>query len=484
MGESNGPWGLLAEHDAEAAQSWDRYQPLPEPGINPVLDAFCRRKNITISALMKQGARLSDDNTMCYPYERALKYRNMNDGSMWNRAESEFPAMKIVWQGAGPSEGVIVVEGETDAARVTDAYELDVAIMPAGAKNVTFPYVAQLREYQHVYLGLDNDAAGNEGIGKWQSQLSHAVVFRPEGADWCDTASADLPDITSVDAPKPTVVLVNAADLMELEVPDIPSYFDNALLPVGGSMVIHGWAKAYKSFVGMDGMASLATGQPWIGFNNMEEPVRVAVLQYEIPWPYYKQRVAAMREHAEEQGCVDEFDENFITYSPLVRPQLIAGNTAQEDEVLRNLTAANIEVMLIDPVRRMAGAADLNSEQDVRKILGFFERLNDNAITVIYTHHDNKGGAAPGSGEGAASMTGSGAFAGDPDSIVNLTLPRGETWESSTIRNVSFLLRNAPSPSMRGMEIHETGRLTYTTMPHGFEPEVVAVDDDGTEPSL
>ena len=478
MGESNGPWGQLAEHDAEAAAQWDRYTILPEAGENPVLDAFCRRKNITIRSLIRQGARLSEDHVLCYPYEKALKFRDMNSGSMWSVAGAEFPAMKLLWQGTEASDSVIICEGETDGARLIEAYDCDVAIMPAGALNVTFPYVDQVRGYSIVMLGLDNDAAGNEGIAKWQGQLPHAVVFRPKGGeDWCATPDAELPPLVT-EAPAAAVMLVSAADLMVLDVPEIASYFTGALLPIGGSMVIHGWAKALKSFVSMDGMSKLATGVEWMGFTNEEEPVKVAVLQYEIPWPYYQQRVAGMREAADSEGKLTEFDENFFTYSPLVRPQLIAGNTAQEDEVLRNLTAAGIQVFLADPVRRMAGHADLNSEQDVRKILGFFERLNDNGITVIYTHHDNKGGATPGATGGSADMTGSGAFAGDPDSIVNLTLPRGERWETSRLRNISYLLRNAPSPGMKGMEIHENGTLTYSDMPHGMEE---AADDNSQE---
>jgi len=480
MGESNGPWGQLAEHDAEAAAEWDGYSALPVEGENPVLDGFCRRKNITIGALLKQGARLSEDHVLCYPYDKALKYRNMNNGSMWSAPGSEFPAMKLVWQGASASNKVIVCEGETDGARLIAAYDCDVAIMPAGAMNVTFPYVEQVRGYDVIMLGLDNDKAGNEGIAKWRGQLPQAVVFRPEAGDWCEAPDDGLPPLIE-EAPPGAVILYSAADLMTLEVPEIASYFDNALLPVGGSMVVHGWSKALKSFVSMDGMAKLATGTEWMGFGNQEEPVKVAVLQYEIPWPYYQQRVAAMREAADQSGRLDEFDEHFYTYSPLVRPQLIAGNTQQEDTVIRNLVDAGIQVFLADPVRRMAGHADLNSEQDVRKILGFFERLNDQGITVIYTHHDNKGGAAPGAAGSSADMTGSGAFSGDPDSIVNLTLPRGERWETSRLRNISYLLRNAPSPSMKGMEIHENGTLSYSDMPHGNDPAAAA--EDGSEDS-
>lgn len=484
MSESNGTWGQLAEHDEEAASAWDSYSPLPDEGENATLDAFVRRKNLTIPGLVRVGARLADDHVLVFGYEAALKYRDMNNGLKWSRMGSTFPRLKIVRAGTEPTEQVIVCEGETDAARLTVAYDVDVAVLPAGARRVTQEYVDQLAGYPIVLVGLDDDEAGAAGTAKLAEALPQAIAWRPEGSgDWCDTADEDLPELVTEAPEIPEAatlpLIVPAGDLFTLEMPEIASWFDGAVLPVGGTMVLHGWAKTFKSFIAFDMMASLAQGQPWCGFDATEEPCRVLVVQFEIPPPYYRERIAGLREQAEDDAL---FDENFLTYMPLSRPRIVAGHVPEEDKFLHAIEEAGVQVVLFDPLRRMTGGADMNDEKDMRKVLGFFERINDLGVTVVYSHHDGKEAARSRGGE-ALGMTGSGAIAGDPDSIVSIALPRGEKWGESTRMNLNFLLRNAPSPEPRGMEIHETGRISYQDEPHG-QDEDDSPDSDGDYPPI
>jgi hypothetical protein len=100
-------------------------------------------------------------------------------------------------------------------------------------------------------------------------------------------------------------------------------------------------------------------------------------------------------------------------------------------------------------------------------MLDFFDRLNREGITVITTHHDNKQYSRGGSGD-PYGMTGSGAFGGDPDTIVSVALPRGHKIESPE-RNLHFLLRNAPSPGARSMSMGEDGAIGYALYPIGDE---------------
>ena len=472
MGESNGTWGSLVEHDEDAAATWDTYAPLPDPGENPVLDAFCRRKRLTIAALVRVGAKLADDHVIAFGYDRAIKYRDMNDGRRWSRIGSTFPALKLVRTGLDSSPQVVVCEGETDGARLTAAYDCDVAILPAGARAMPPAYVDQLRPYPAVLVGPDDDEAGHAGRDKLLAALPQASEFRPAGGgDWCETDDDELPALPT-DTPEiaelVTALVVPAGEMLVMEVPEIASWFEHDILPVGGSLVVHGWVKSFKSFLTFDMLSSLAQGVPWCEFAPAEEACRTLVVQYEVPWQYYRDRVATLRENAKHPEL---FDEHFFTYSPLVRPQLVAGNTQQEDAFLRELEAAEIQVVLFDPLRRMAGHADLNAENEIRKLLGFFERINNLGITVIYTHHDSKDSARARGGD-ALGMTGSGAIAGDPDSIVSIALPPGDTWGESTRRNLHFTLRNSPAISSRSMAIHESGYLTYSTEPYGdFSPD-------------
>jgi RecA-family ATPase len=292
--------------------------------------------------------------------------------------------------------------------------------------------------------------------------LPNAVRFAPPANDWCSTPDDELPALLSPADNVQVKVLVSAGELLDLEPPEITSWFENGLLPVGGQLILHGWAKSFKSFLALDIAAALAQAQDWCGFEPTEEPCRVAVMQYEIPWPYYQQRIRLLRNVAREGEL---FDTNFLTFTPLQRPRFVAGNTAQEDMVLATLESAGVQVFLLDPVRRATGVADLNSEKEVRPLLAFFERLQNAGITVITCHHDNKSFARSGGGN-PLGMTGVGAFAGDADTIVSVSVPKGGTIDDRT-RNLHFTFRNAPSLGARGMEMQEDGHILYSPDPHG-----------------
>lgn len=466
MADSNSEWGQLVEHDSEMGEAWDRFSRLPEAGVNPVLDAFVARKNISIDALLRLGARLSDHTVLAFAYAGGIKYRDVVTGRRWSYLDSRWHEMKMV-RSAEPTDTVIIAEGETDGARLSMAYpEADIAIMPAGARYFPPAYAAQVAGYDRVLIGLDTDEAGTEGAGKVTDLVPHAVRFAPPANpdnDWCGVADGQWPTLPDVVPPAPIRMLVPAGELMDLEVPDVASWYEDAVLPIGGFMMLHGWAKSFKTFNAMQLLSQLAQGRDWCCFEPTEEPCAVAVMQFEIPWAFYRQRVQAMAAAAQEPEL---FNENFFTYSPLVRPRLMAGNTAAEDAVLKDLTDAGIQVLLVDPVRRAFGSGSMNDEDGVRPMLSFFERLNDNGITVVATHHDNKDGAKAGGGSPLA-MTGSGAWAGDPDTIVSVELPKGDKLTESTRRNLIFTLRNGPAPTPRGMLLQEDGTPTYQREPFG-----------------
>lgn len=473
-GESNGAWGELVEHDTALGEVWDGYARLPDEGENPALDALCERKRITIASLVRQGARLSDYQVLAFAYGAGLKYRDVVTGRRWAYVDSEFTRLKIVRAGPDPSDTVIVVEGETDGARVGLLYpDVDVAIMPAGALHFPQEYANQVTPYARVLIGLDADDAGDQGAAKVAELVPHAVRFRPPANDWCETD--EPPPLPDVVAPLP--VLVPAGALLELDVPEVASWFEHELLPIGGLAILHGWAKSFKTFQGLDILAALAQGQPWCCFEPTEEPCRVAVIQFELAWAYYRRRVARLLAHAAEP---DLLRANFLTFSPLARPRIHAGNTAEEDLVLRELDNAGVQVVLIDPIRRAMGTLDMNAENEVRKMLGFFERLNNIGITVIATHHDNKEGAKAGGGSPVA-MTGSGAWAGDPDTVISVELPKGERLDTSTRRNLRFTLRNAAPIGPRSFEMRaDDERSVYSLEAWGpdAEPDDAPPADD------
>lgn len=474
---SDGDWGELASDDGELASVWDTFARVPDAGENLILDDFLERKGITRAGLLRTGAKLSAPSVLAYAYKGGIKFRDMTTGKRWSYFGSDWLAMKVI-KSAQPSDIVIIAEGETDAAKLTECYaHCDIAVLPAGAKYFPTAYADQVAGYARVLIGLDNDEAGHHGAAIIKDRVLHAEDFHPpEGCvDWCDTPDELTPEIP--EAPDRPVVelLVPAGRLLEMEVPQVTSWFDNALLPIGGLLMLHGWAKSFKTFLALDMLSALAQGQDWCLFEPQEEPARVAVVQFEIPWAYYRKRVEQLAEHAREPLA---FRENFLTFTPMVRPKIRAGDKAEEDRLLKILTDAGVQVLLLDPIRRATGNIDMNDESEVRKMLAFFERLNNEGIAVVATHHDNKSSAKQGGGD-PLGMTGSGAWAGDPDTIVSVELPKGDQLANSTRRNLVFTLRNAPTIPPRGFDMQEDGHIVYSGVPHGS-----GFDESEDEPSI
>ena len=482
---SNGDWGDRASAEPGMADVWDALHDLPDDGVNHALDAFVASKHITIADLIRVGGKMGDDpvwgNVLAFAYPSAIKFRDLTTGRRWAYAESAYPTLKIVRSHTGePSDTIVLCEGETDAAWLTGRLTCDVGMMGAGAKTFPAAYAAQLGSYTRVLVGLDADEAGEEGWEKIRALLPYAVRWLPEGGtDWCElTVTPELPD-PSTD-PVRLDVMVNARDLLELTVPEQASWLEHDVLPIGGLLLIHGWAKCFKTWLMLDLLARLSQGQDWCCLEPKEEPTKVAVVQYEVPWPYYRKRVQALRDDAREPEL---FDENFLTYSPLARPRLKSGNKAEEDIMLRSLVDSGAQIVAFDPIRRMMGGRNFNDEHEVRVVLDFFERVQNEGITVIATHHDNKESAKYGGGD-PRGMTGSGAFSGDPDTLVSVSLPQGHRLDSSKMRNIAFTLRNAPSLGRRGFEMTGDGHPLYATEPFGPPSEDDDALADSSMPSI
>jgi hypothetical protein len=322
-----------------------------------------------------------------------------------------------------------------------------------------------------VLLAHDHGHAGDTGAAALQEHISTKTLRWPapiepvDNMGWGDVVDGDtappIPDPDTVRTPVEQRLIVSARDLLALEPPEIESHFEQALLPVTGSLILHGAMKSFKSFQALDMASALAQSQPWCHFEATTEPQRVCVMQYEIPYAYFRQRVGALRTSAIEPEL---FDENFHVWTPLARPRFVAGNEQSEAGVIKALLDEGIQVLVFDPIRRGTGVADLNSEKEVRPILHFFQRANDAGITVIATHHDNKAGSRSGGGS-PLDMTGSGAFGGDADTVISVVLPKGHELESPE-RNLHFLLRNGPSPSKRSMCMGAE-RIEYAMNPVG-----------------
>jgi hypothetical protein len=236
---SNNEWGALAEHDEGIAALYDGYQRLPEPGENDALDAFVARKNLTIPALVRLGARLAGTLTLAIPFPGGLKYRSIEGTQKWNAPGSEFEQLKVMRAGGTTSDTVLIAEGETDGARLTLLYPAaDVAVLPLGAKTWKPGYTEQLAGYSRVVACLDADEAGEEGYAKIKDALPQTVRLTPPANpdnDWCGLPpDAEPPALPEPDTSQTVVggVVFTELDFDE-EIPEPEVLVDDMLYTEG-----------------------------------------------------------------------------------------------------------------------------------------------------------------------------------------------------------------------------------------------------------
>lgn len=163
-------------------EAFDRTEPLPDwDDAKPPLQSLCERKHITLNDLVRVGARMKDKHgtTLAFTYPYGIKYRDLITGKKWSEWNSEWEHLKII--PGRDHEKVVVVEGETDAARMSgpDGPGWDVAVMAGGAENVYQAYIDALQGYKWVYVATDDDGQwGGRAGGSWwcrkrRSDTSH-----------------------------------------------------------------------------------------------------------------------------------------------------------------------------------------------------------------------------------------------------------------------------------------------------------------------
>jgi hypothetical protein len=465
MGESNGDWGEQRD-DSRAAQ-WDQMSMLPERGEDRLLDAFLDSRRLAREDLTRIGTRITSYGghaCLVWLFPDGFKYRRLVDGRRYSEDGVRWKHFKRVRAPGGATEA-FVAEGETDAATIAKLFPgLDVYITPNGAKNITPEMVQALAPYERVYVGYDNDEAGEAGARELLGQVPRGVRVLPPGGlnDWSQAWSAGaIPngwDLSSVvqEAPR------NLFSLKELVEADLGTYSDNhyferPILPLAGTMVIHAQKKSGKSFVALELMRAITTGTPFAGYIDYARsaPARVGMYQMEIPPFDFRARIIS---YSATMG--PEERHLFLTNGIIAGmannqfPRIKVTAPGFQARVLQEVEQAELEVVIFDPIQRMLASANANQMHEIDVLLGLFERLNDQGCAVIYCAHNNKSDR---DAKGGHAIAGSQRFSGDPDAICSLyfdnkSMIDDDNAEEIKQRAIHWELRSGSAPG-RCLEI-------------------------------
>lgn len=484
MGHSNEEWAEFAA-DPEVNKRWDEYAALPFlPDNDPALNKFMSERGLLREDLMRVGARWGR-----YKGQFALvyfflpgyrKYRTLSVPALRGTDDGATPSLLKIVKSPTNDGGVIIAEGETDAALLTRlAPSFDVAILPAGAKHFTEDMAAQLRSYDSILVGTDNDEAGESGAARILALLPTALRLKPPDPhkDWCEAFIAGALDSSwvPVGAPRPKTIFT-IRELLDADLGTLSenNWFADGVAPVGGEIVIHGPMKSLKSVILMEMIRAISTGTQFAGylpFIRDDGPGKVLLFQMEIPPHGFQLRMKGMVDHMYRTDA-ELFEENVSVYGVANRkmPRLKIQSPEFVPSILAAIEESGAEVVALDPIQRMTGSANIDKPHEIDPLLGLIERLTDSGITVIYTHHNNK---AERNSATPYSMSGSQRFGADADAICSVyhdkhlvpdNNPRKETQRNFvwTLRSGSAVGRSItakPSASDPSFMIVEYGDL-------------------------
>lgn len=212
--------------------------------------------------------------------------------------------------------------------------------------------------------------------------------------------------------------------------PQAPPHIIGGVLHQGSKMVMAGTSKSNKTWCLVDLALSVACGQPW--WQRPTARSDVLYLNFELAdWAMLERLDAVARARPELKGFghslhVWNLRGHSTDFSEL-RPQL-----------QRRLDRHDFGLIILDPAYKLLGDRDENANGDITSLMNEFERLCvDTGAAVVLAHHFAKGDST--GKEAADRMSGAGAWARDPDSIMVLT-----PHEEPGCYTVQSILRNMP----------------------------------------
>jgi hypothetical protein len=212
--------------------------------------------------------------------------------------------------------------------------------------------------------------------------------------------------------------------------PLAPPQIIEGILHQGCKMILGGTSKSNKSWCLLDLAMSVASGQPWWGRKCTKLPV--VYINFELqPWALAERLGALCLARTECKGMGKSLHVwNLRGHNAditLLRPKL-------EEQLARH----QFGLIILDPAYKVLGNRDENANGEIASLMNEFEALaQKTGAAIVVAHHFAKGDSTAKSAMDR--MSGAGAWARDPDSIMVLT-----PHEEPDCFTVTSILRNLP----------------------------------------
>lgn len=227
-------------------------------------------------------------------------------------------------------------------------------------------------------------------------------------------------------------VMLDIADVCADDTPDdLPPLVIHYLLHQASKMLLGGNSKGRKTWALMDLALSVATGSQWWGFNTRRGCV--CYINLEIQPAFFRQRI---RKIIETKGCAPERG-SFLAWH--LRGYAKPMNQLVND-LLIFLQQHRFTLIIIDPIYKTLPATH-GAENDsaiITQLLNDVEAIAvETDAAVLFSSHFSKGDQSE--KESVDRVSGSGAWARDPDSVLTMTAHEDQDCFTveATLRNLA-----------------------------------------------
>ena len=302
----------VAKRVVDHTSTWARLEPVGSVNgqAEERLAIFCRSKRITVDALGALGARVAVRKSgaveLAFAGENgsgsitAIKYRPLGS-SHESYAQNPSTWLRPIIAGRRDSLEWLVVEGETDAARLVELVG-DVAavmVLPVGARTFKREWAGLIPRGATVALCHDADEDGDAGADKAAKMIGGKTLrVRPplEGGDWCDWEGSRSELLELLGASRgPRFTFSTLADFLAHPFPKAEPLLGEPgaiFLARGSLLMVYGADGSGKSTWTIDGLAHLAAGREWLGIP-VPRPVRFCIVENEGPPDLFQRKLEA-----------------------------------------------------------------------------------------------------------------------------------------------------------------------------------------------
>ena len=234
-------------------------------------------------------------------------------------------------------------------------------------------------------------------------------------------------DLGAVPPPLPEMVWM---DEFTASPPVAPPQLIEGILHQGCKMILGATSKSNKSWCLLDLALSVASGQPWWGRKCHQAPV--VYINFELQTWALQERLWSLR------GARPEFaaaGRNLALWNLRGKN---ADMTLLRPKLEEHLAKHQFGLIILDPAYKVLGNRDENANGEIAGLMNEFEALaQSSGAAVVVAHHFAKGDST--AKNAMDRMSGAGAWARDPDSLVILT-----PHEEQNCYTVTSVLRNLP----------------------------------------